>query len=247
MAGQVWGPTMVVTLRRMLFCALALGAMAMAVNAVASGSAPEASPEASPVASPGASQGLRDRLQMIVVTTPDWNAVDGRLQRYERSHAGGVWTPVGHAVAIVVGKNGLAWGSGLMSVPDSLPGPGAAPVKREGDGRSPAGAFAIGTGFGYAATAPAGWKLSYTRLTPTIECVDDASSRYYNQLVDRAAVTPDWNSSEHMASTGEYYRWGASVSTYGAAPARGPPAAQPCRSLSWSRFWRGSTPRRSRS
>jgi L,D-peptidoglycan transpeptidase YkuD (ErfK/YbiS/YcfS/YnhG family) len=85
------------------------------------------------------------------------------------------------------------------------------PVKHEGDGKSPAGTFRISTGFGYAAATPAAWKLSYIRLTSGIECVDDAASHYYNKVLDRATVTPDWNSSEHMASTGEYYRWGAVV------------------------------------
>jgi L,D-peptidoglycan transpeptidase YkuD (ErfK/YbiS/YcfS/YnhG family) len=143
--------------------------------------------------------------QLLIVTTPDWNTVAGRLRRYERSDASGTWQPVGEPVAIVVGKNGLAWDDTLLAVTD-------APTKHEGDGRSPAGAFALGPAFGLAPREQAAWwKGSYVQETPTLECVDDPASRYYNQLVDRALVEPDWTSSEKMAAVGEAYRWGVVV------------------------------------
>lgn len=147
--------------------------------------------------------------QMIVVTTPDWNTVQGRLQRYERAKSGDAWRPVGGAIPIVVGKNGMAWGSGVIAT-DSVRAEGD-PVKREGDGRSPAGLFSLGTAFGYAAAPLAGTKLSYLALTPSIECVDDVDSSRYNRIVDRSTVAPDWKSSEHMRETGESYRWGVVV------------------------------------
>ena len=156
-------------------------------------------------------QPLEASTQMIVVTTPDWNAVDGRLQRYERAEAGGPWKPLGDPIEIVVGKNGMGWGTGLAATD----GPGLRgeqdPVKHEGDGKSPAGVFRFGTAFGDAAEAPGDWKLPYIRLTPTVECVDDTNSRFYNRIVDRAATTTDWNSSEKMLSVGEAYRWGAVI------------------------------------
>ena len=150
-------------------------------------------------------------LQMMVVTTPDWNSVDGHMQRYERTRPGICWMPVGDPVPIVVGKKGMGWGAGV--VPTVAPGTRdpTDPVKKEGDGKSPAGAFSIGSGFGYAAQALPGLKLTYTPLTPTVECVDDTASHFYNQIVDRATVTPDWNSSEKMASEGVAYRWGAVI------------------------------------
>jgi D-alanyl-D-alanine dipeptidase len=154
---------------------------------------------------------LRDSTQMIVVTTPGWNTVSGSLQRYQRSRPGKHWKRIGQPVPIVVGKNGMGWGAGLLTTESNMVRNADDPVKKEGDGKSPAGVFGISTGFGYADKPPAGWKLSYIRLTPGIECVDDPTSRYYNKVVDRGTVTPDWNSSEHMASTGEYYRWGAVV------------------------------------
>lgn len=153
--------------------------------------------------------------QMIVVTTPDWNTVQGRLQRYARAKAGAAWQPVGGAISIVVGKNGMAWGSGVIAL-DSLQ-VDTDPVKREGDGRSPAGVFQLGTTFGYAPEPPAGTMLPYLSLTPSTECVDDIDSKSYNRIVDRATAQVDWKSSEHMRNVGEAYRWGIVVNHNGIA------------------------------
>lgn len=148
---------------------------------------------------------LRQSTQLIVVTTSDWNAIDGQLQRYQRSSTDSPWSPTGDPISIVVGKKGMGWGIGIVHI-------GARnandPVKKEGDGRSPAGIFSLGTTFGYAPQKSAGWQLPYLALTPSIECVDDSHSRFYNRLVDRSTVSPDWSSSEHMRAAGEAYRWG---------------------------------------
>ncbi len=149
--------------------------------------------------------------QMIVVTTPDWNAVEGRLRRYERVTEHDRWRPVGDPISIVVGKNGLGWGIGVIATHDAEVRSAADPVKKEGDGKSPAGVFALGTAFGYDSEPLRGLKMPYLNLTPSIECVDDAGSRYYNRIVDRSVVAPDWNSSEHMRNAGESYRWGVVV------------------------------------
>jgi D-alanyl-D-alanine dipeptidase len=148
---------------------------------------------------------------MLVVTTADWNAVPGRMVRYERARPGKHWKQVGEPVEIVVGKSGLGWGIGLVSTDDAKVRGAADPVKHEGDGKAPAGVFGFSSGFGYAAEKPAEWKMPYVSLTPTVECVDDAGSRFYNRVVDRAAVTADWKSSERMAEAGVYYRWGAVI------------------------------------
>lgn len=144
--------------------------------------------------------------QLLLVTTADWNAVAGRMRRFERAKAGEAWQPVGDAIAIVVGKNGTAWDP---LAEQSVPGP----VKREGDGRSPAGVFTLGTAFGFAPANEARWtKLPYTHVTEGIECVDDSSSAVYNQIVNRRTIqAPDWSSSEKMREVGEAYRWGVVV------------------------------------
>lgn len=144
--------------------------------------------------------------QMIAVTTSGWNAVEGRLQRYERVTAQENWRALGEPISIVVGENGLGWGIGVID--DRGVRATRDPVKREGDGRAPAGVFALGTAFGYAAQPLPGLKLPYLTLSPTTECVDDISSKHYNRIVDRSVVSPDWSSSEKMRNTGESYRWG---------------------------------------
>ena len=149
--------------------------------------------------------------QMIVVTTSSWNAVEGRLQRYERSGTQETWHPVGEPISIVVGKNGMGWGIGLRAGDDSTVRIASDPVKREGDGKSPAGVFALGTAFGYASEPLRGLKMQYLNLNPSTECVDDPGSKHYNRIVDRSVVAPDWNSSEHMREVGESYRWGIVV------------------------------------
>jgi hypothetical protein len=159
-----------------------------------------------PVAKP-----LGSSTQLIVVTTADWSAVQGRMQRFERARLGDPWTPIGSPIAIVVGKNGIAWGTGIIATDDPVVRSQEDPVKKEGDGKSPAGIFAIGRGFGYASQPPSGWKMPYISLTPSVECVDDAASHFYNRILDRASVSPDWHSSELMSQAGDAYRWGAVI------------------------------------
>lgn len=199
---------------------LGAGATALAAGARAVSGQPSPARAASP------SQLLSASRQLVLVTTPDWDRVQGTLETFERSGPG-TWTPtrlriggsVGAATAltIVVGKNGTAWDPGLAA-----PVPG--PVKVEGDGRSPAGVFALGTAFGFAKASEArALKLPYTEVTPTLECVDDPASGEYNRLVDTSTVTPDWKSSEKMREISPQYHWGVVVeyNTRPAIPRRG--------------------------
>jgi len=142
--------------------------------------------------------------KLIVVTTPDWNAVSGTLTRYQRKR--GKWKAEAKPISIVVGKTGLAWDPRLAKGhADAFPGP----VKHEGDGKSPAGIFGIPNTFGFAPSL--GSSPMYITLTPTTECVDDASSRHYTQIVDRLNIRDaDWNSSERMRGV-PGYRQGAVV------------------------------------
>lgn len=149
--------------------------------------------------------------QLIVVTTSGWDAVDGSLRRYERATVRGGWRPVGAPIPIVVGRNGMAWGRGLHG--EAAPAGAAGPVKKEGDGRSPAGLFRLGPAFGYAPAAKTGARrVPYLQATPTLECVDDVKSAHYNRVLDRRSVkTPDWQSSEQMRREDDFYRLGVIV------------------------------------
>src|SRR2546423_236121 len=154
--------------------------------------------------------------QLVLVTTRDWDAVQGTLRRFERKNAKAKWQPVGAAVPVVVGRGGLGWGAGLNART------GEGPSKKEGDGKAPAGVFKLGPAFGFGTTAEASWvRMPYTPLTESVECVDDVSSRRYNLIVDRDAVRDvDWKSSERMRSV-EGYRWGVVVEHNSTRPAPG--------------------------
>jgi D-alanyl-D-alanine dipeptidase len=136
--------------------------------------------------------------QLLVVVTPNEAAIAGVLWRFERDSADSPWKESAPEVQIVVGKTGLASGTGLNRSP--VPG---LPPKKEGDGKSPAGVFALTSAFGFEEAD--GVRLPYVRLTKGLECVDDPRSRHYNRLVDRTRVTdPDWKSSEKMREIDEY-------------------------------------------
>ncbi len=119
-----------------------------------------------------------DAGQMVLVTTADWNTTQGELRRFERDGAG--WRQVGDASSIVVGRTGIAWGAGLNT------NHGDGPIKREGDGKAPAGVFAIGPAFGYQANAKTG--LNYRAMGLNDWCIDVPASGYYNQIIDRSVV-----------------------------------------------------------
>jgi hypothetical protein len=122
----------------------------------------------------------------VVVVTPDWNATQGTLRTYERTE--GKWRQVGESDPITVGRNGSAWGLGLHPDPQARPQarPQAGPLKREGDGRSPAGVFGIGDAFGYAQHADTA--LPYDAMQASHYCMDVSGSPLYNRIVDAQAV-----------------------------------------------------------
>jgi L,D-peptidoglycan transpeptidase YkuD (ErfK/YbiS/YcfS/YnhG family) len=126
------------------------------------------------------SRAWADSEQLVVVVTADWNAPNGELRRYERANGSASWREAGEAARVTVGRAGSAWGIGLH------PAQSAGPQKREGDGRAPAGVFALGTAFGYAsgiATA-----LPYRGMTGSDYCIDVPASPLYNRIVDARVV-----------------------------------------------------------
>ncbi len=148
---------------------------------------------------------LRSSRQVLVVVTDGWGSFQGMLRRYERTGLNSRWRPVGTGFPVVVGKQGLAWGSGLRG------GTSGGPLKHEGDQKAPAGVFRLGTAFGRSATSMPGLRMPYLFLGSNIECVDDAASSYYNQLVSWEQVSkPDWTSSEKMW-TEPLYKYGVVV------------------------------------
>jgi len=148
---------------------------------------------------------LKGSQQVLLVLTDGWDAVNGTMQRFERGPGDVAWRAIGPAVSVVVGKSGLAWGRGITSPP------GSGPVKREGDGKAPAGVFRLSSAFGQSREKPPGWQLPYRYLDDNVECVDDAASASYNQLTTRGAGAPaGWSSSEKMWQE-PLYKWGVVV------------------------------------
>lgn len=143
--------------------------------------------------SPATSDGTapwEDARQMVLVVTPGWDGNQGTLRTFERTATG--WQPQGVAVPVTIGRAGSAWGIGLQ------PPQPSGPVKKEGDGRSPAGVFRIGDAFGYAPTYTT--SLSYRGMTDADYCVDVSGSPLYNRIVnaDEAGSSAVEGSTEPM-------------------------------------------------
>lgn len=115
--------------------------------------------------------------QLVLVTTAGWDSNHGSLRTYQRS--AGRWQQVGVAVPVMIGRAGAAWGLGLHGAQPGV-------QKREGDGRAPAGVFAIGTAFGYASSAKTA--LPYAAMRASHYCIDVNQSPLYNRIVDAEVV-----------------------------------------------------------
>lgn len=89
--------------------------------------------------------------------------VTARVSGWERKDMG--WTQVISPVNAVIGRNGLA----------------PAGEKREGDGRTPSGAFTLRRAFGYEEKVSTG--LAYQRVTDRDFWIDAPDSLQYNQWV----------------------------------------------------------------
>ena len=139
--------------------------------------------------------------QLLLVTTEDWQSPDATLQRFEKVQKG--WRKVGKTFTVIVGKNGLGWGRGLHQIPKN-----AKYIKKEGDGKAPAGIFRLKNGFGY---QPFKIAFPYSVYKETDHCVDDGKSKWYNQIVDSTKVAKDYKSFERMKFPKNYYKYGLVV------------------------------------
>lgn len=169
-----------------------------------------------------------DARQLVTAVVDDWDATRATLRRWRR--AGARWEPDGEPWPGVVGKSGSGWGVGLHGA--GAPAGRGGPVKREGDGKSPAGAFALRGSYGYAKAPPQGTRLAYVSLDERWQCVDDPASAHYDKILDRTTVEPDWKSAEEMRRKDELYRWVVDVAHN---PARDPGAG----SCIFLHVWRG--------
>jgi len=139
--------------------------------------------------------------QLLVVSTSSWSASSGTLQRYTKNS--GKWKKVGRSISVKVGKNGLAWGRGVHYIPK-----GAKHIKREGDGRAPAGVFRLPYAFGDKSIKI---KYPYRKMSRANHCVDDSRSRYYNKVIDSRRAKKDYKSFEYMKFASGLYSYGIFV------------------------------------
>lgn len=141
--------------------------------------------------------------QLIVAVAPEWNSTQGRLCRFSREGAKGEWRREGAPVAVLFGRNGLAWGRGIRG--DEEPGL----RKRERDGRAPAGVFHLGTIYTYDAALPAGSQYPFHIVNEADAWVDDPASPDYNRHIAIAdpAHPPAWFDQMKMRHGDFAYRW----------------------------------------
>ena len=151
--------------------------------------------------------------QVVLVTATSWTSDAGRLHLF--SKVGERWRPEERDIPVMLGRNGLGWGSGIHRTVSNPP------QKAEGDLKAPAGVFRLGTAFGYDTEPPAGTSIPYQCITEDDYYVDDVESEDYNQWVtlDEKAGTAQqmWNSCEKMKRPDHLYELGAVVE-HNAAP-----------------------------
>ena len=106
-------------------------------------------------------------------------------------------------VSVLFGRSGLAWGRGVMAVPAS------GSHKKEGDGKAPAGYFAVPKVFGYASKLPRGSNgIPYREVTRWDAWIDDPRNPYYNKhYVADPKNPPSWFNSQKMRHGDFAYEW----------------------------------------
>lgn len=129
--------------------------------------------------------------QCLVGTADGWDSSTVSLCLYQKT--GDHWQAGGPPWPARLGKSGLVWGNGIH------PLPAAATTKQEGDRRSPAGVFTIGSAWGYAPAIRKLAALPYHPITPRDLWVEDSASPHYNQhlLLAHDPATP-WEKKQQM-------------------------------------------------
>ena len=143
--------------------------------------------------------------QCLLVLSADWTATQGALRAYERSWTGS-WKAVGPEIPVYLGRSGLGWGRGLH------PEQAGEPRKAEGDGRAPAGIFALPSAFGRAPLTPPLKTFPFLVTDQDTVCVDDSVSSRYNTVFQADQVpSRNWDSFEHMLRPDGIYDLGLLV------------------------------------
>ena len=113
--------------------------------------------------------------QCVVGKADGWGSSNVTLSYYEKKS--GQWQRVGSEWKGRLGSSGLVWGRGLH------PNPSGATLKKEGDGKSPAGVFDIGGVWGAHKSVKKHPKMFYHQVTSRDLWIEDGKSKYYNQFI----------------------------------------------------------------
>lgn len=139
--------------------------------------------------------------QLLVVSSDGFNDTKASLQAYERSLDD--WIKVFKPITVNLGRNGLAWGEGLITFKHEK----HEPLKREGDGRAPAGLFRLDLFFGYEDRR---FDFPYLKVDQNTLCIDDSDSLHYNKIIHENDQTK-FKSFEFMKREDILYRLGIVV------------------------------------
>jgi L,D-peptidoglycan transpeptidase YkuD (ErfK/YbiS/YcfS/YnhG family) len=126
----------------------------------------------------------------------DFNSSNAKMELHE-----GVML-VAKQIDVNLGKNGLGFGIGIVNLLHK----GDAPVKYEGDNKSPIGIFRLSSIFGYGQNI--GYKMPYLQASSELICVDDSNSKFYNQIMNAHG---DEKSFEYMRREDNQYKFGVVV------------------------------------
>jgi zinc D-Ala-D-Ala dipeptidase len=132
--------------------------------------------------------------QIILVTGEKGSSFVANIEVFEKD--GGVWKAALGPFKVSAGRNGF---SGIDR-------------KREGDGKTPSGIFALGRAFGYAPEVKT--KMPYRQAAENDFWVDDVKSAQYNMWVHGK---PEASSYEKMKREDNIYKYGIVVE-YNTAP-----------------------------
>ena len=143
-----------------------------------------------------------DCTQLLVAIAPDWNSIQGQMRMFERSR-GGEWIPRSEPIAVLFGKAGLAWGTGLAGQNEK------GLRKKERDKRAPAGVFRLGKIYTYDAQLPPGANYPFRQVTKADAWIDDPTLPDYNRFVTipDPANPPPWFAKQEMRHHDFAYRW----------------------------------------
>ncbi|MDD5656203.1 MAG: L,D-transpeptidase family protein [Elusimicrobia bacterium] len=139
--------------------------------------------------------------QLVVAVAPEAKGPRGVVRLFSR--AGNGWRPESGPWPAALGERGVAWGIGQHP-------PQGRPRKREGDLRSPAGRFRIGTIYGNFPELPAGAKgWPYVQKTERDAWIDDPKLPGYNHFVrvPEGRPLPDWFASQKMSLDTPVLEW----------------------------------------